>query len=69
MGKDDLSKAYACKVETIGKEAVVDHLESLKTVLYPKCAVISYKPNREKCCDEVVKSTAARSYCYNDLIH
>ena len=71
MGQKDqsLSLAYDCKVETIGKAALVDHLESLESVLYPACGVISYKPNRVKCCDEAVKSAAGRSYCYNDVIH
>ena len=69
MGDDNLSMAYDCKVETLGEDAVKDHMEALKTVLYPSCAVISYKPNREKCCNELVQSEAGRSYCYNDLIH
>ena len=56
MSKGNRSKAYDCKVETIGKVAVIAHLAALETVLYPDCAVIAYKPSRETCCDEIVRA-------------
>ena len=69
MSRGNLYMAYDCKVETIGEERTAEHQEALDAVLYPECAVISYRITRERCCDEKVKSEAGRSFCYNDLIH
>ena len=44
-------------------------LDLRELALYPDCAVIKEKTSRFECCDLAVKSTAGRSYCYNDILY
>ena len=37
--------------------------------LYPECAIKRLELERQECCDLVVKSTAGRQFCYDDLLY
>lgn len=48
-------------------ESLTDDTRNL--AVYPECAVIQAKVSRYECCDEAVKSTAGRKFCYNEVTY